>query len=48
MPHPVGRDVDLEDKVATELINEGYAIPTTEAKKADKAQAEEKKADQKK
>jgi hypothetical protein len=46
LPYPAGSDVSLESKMATELVNEGFAIPAAEAAKADKTQAEEKKADQ--
>lgn len=37
MPYEVGHEPKLEEKVAAELIAEGYAISAADATKADKA-----------
>jgi len=41
LPYTVGRDFKLETKLANELIREGYAMESKEAKKLDQADADE-------
>lgn len=46
LPYVVGTDVMMDAKVATELMKEGFVIPSEEGKKFDQDAQAEKAADQ--
>ena len=53
MPYKVGQDVEIESKLASELISGGFAISEADAAKVDKIEesdegGQEEKADKKK